>query len=126
MSTDFVELDRLLTIPASNTITVGLECSVPYGDYTAWVFSGAVPNLSVQPKYGGVNDGAAVVVNAAGAKKVFAVAANEIRPSTNIKVKNPGDDGPAPSLKPELAITNNDSKEAKIGVYMVAITPGGL
>jgi len=126
MSAGFVELTRLLTVAPSATITVGLECGSPYRNLTAWVYSGATPNLSVQPKYGGVNDGSAVTVNAVGAKKVYQVAVDEVRPSTSITIKHPSDDAAAPSLKPELAITNNDSKEAKIGVYMLAATIGGV
>ena len=121
----YAELYRYVSVPASGTVTLGLACSTPYKNYTAWVYCGSTPNLSVQPLFGGVNDGAAVVVNAVGPKKVFQVAVDEVRPSTN-PGKNPGDDVAPPSLLSEIAITNNAITAIMVGVYMVAIPTGAV
>ena len=125
MSITYIERTRYIVIPPAGAMTIGLECGSPYKDYAAWVFCGSTPNLSVQPLYGGFNDGAPVVVNSAGPKKVFQVGGDEMRPSTTIINRHPGDESPAPSLKPELTITNNGAAAINVGVYMVAI-PGGV
>jgi hypothetical protein len=119
----YVELDRYVLVPGSGVVTLGLACGAPYKNYTGWVYCGSTPNLSVQPKFGGVNDGAAVTVNAVGPKKVFQVAVDEIRPSTN-PGQNPSDDSVAPSLISQLVITNNDADDIMVGVYMVALSLG--
>ena len=120
----YTEQYRYVSVPASGTVTIGLECSNPYKNYTAWVFCGSMPTLSVQPKFGGVNDGAAVVVNAVGPKKVFQVAVDEVRPSTHIIATSPHDESAPPSLKSELAITNNALTSIMVGVYMLATQAG--
>jgi hypothetical protein len=122
----YVELTRSMKIGAGATVTVGLECTVPYRNYTAWVHVGQTATLSVQPKFGGVNDGSAVAVTAIGPKKVYQVAVDEIRPSTKITGINPGDVSAPPGLVSELAITNSGGTEVTVGVYMIAITPGGM
>ena len=122
----YVELTRSVKVGAGATVTIGLECSVPHRNYTAWVHIGKAATLSVQPKFGGVNDGSAVAVTTIGPKKVYQVAVDEIRPSTKIQGTHPGDESAPPGLVSELAITNSGGSEVVVGVYMIAIAPGGM
>jgi len=94
----------------------------------AWVYVlSATPNIDVQPKFAGYDDGAPVTISSKGATTVFKVPVEEIRPSTRGLSKHPDDEGPPYSMKSELVIQNQDVvNEIEFSVYMLATaTVGG-
>jgi hypothetical protein len=111
----------------ADVVTVAVESGTPYRHYMAWVkVYAATINVSVQPLFGGQNDGAAVVINTAPPNKVIQVPIEEIRPPTNNIQKHPDDMSPPIVLKSELQITNSAAVPATVDIWMIAAaTPGG-
>jgi hypothetical protein len=129
---EHIQLTRKLTLDANggpnDSITLTLESGNPYRHYMAWVYVlSATPDLDVQPKFAGDNDGAVVNVSSKGPTVVFKVPMEEIRPSTRGIKAHPDDDAPPHILKSELVITNQDvTNPIEFSVYMLAMaTPGG-
>jgi hypothetical protein len=129
MAADYIQLTRRITLAATggpgDIATVTFESGSPYIRYTAWVHSGNTPNVSAQPMLAGQNDGAAVVVNAAGAKKVFQAAADEVRPATQGLSKQSDDVAPAIPIKSEVKLTNLAATPVTLHVYIMAAVLGG-
>jgi len=130
MNVTHLELARRIKLEAAggaDSATLTLESGTPYRHYCAWVKVYATTiNVSVQPKFGGENDGAAVVVNTAPPNKVFQVPIEEWRPSTRLNKKHPDDESLPVILKSELVITNSAAVPAVVDVWMMAAaTPGG-
>ncbi|MCK5601183.1 hypothetical protein KAR91_04915, partial [Candidatus Pacearchaeota archaeon] len=113
---------------ANDTVTVTLESGNPYRHYIAWVYVlSATPDINVQPKFAGANDGGVVNIGAKGATVVFKVPMEEIRPATRGIHKHPADNSIPNILKSELVISNEDvTNHIEFSVYMIAMaTPGG-
>ena len=125
---NYLSYTRRFELAAAGVVTVALECGVPYKDYTAFVaIAGAgTISVSIQPLFGGANDGSAVVYSAAGLKKAYQSASDEIRPPTTGLQKNPADSDVVAPVKSELQITNNGTGAVVASVYMSAIAGGGL
>ena len=130
MNVEHLLVAKRLTLEATggaDTATLALESGTPYRHYMAWVkvYSGTI-NVSVQPKFGGENDGAAVVVNTALPSKVFQVPIEELRPPTRLTKPQNATEALPLVLKSELVITNSAAVVATVDVFMMAAaTPGG-
>jgi len=111
----------------ADTITLSLESGTPYRHYIAWAkVHASTINVSIQPQFGGENDGAVVNIITAPPVKVFQVPQEEVRPPTRGINKHPNDASVPVALKSELVITNLAAVEATVDVYiMAAATPGG-
>lgn len=131
MNVEHLQLVRRIKLEASggaDTTTIALESGTPYRHLNMWVRvrSIAAVNVTAQPLYGGVNDGAATAVGDSNPIKVYQIPLEEMRPATRITVKHPDDSDAAESLKPALKLTNNAAAVADISVYIMATaTPGG-
>jgi len=113
---EFVNLAKKLTIAGGGGVeTVTLEHGYPYRNYTAWVSipNAGVLNVSVQPKFGGYDDGSAVSFTAAGVKKVKQTVTDELRPPTR-------DNNGVSPLKSELVITNSAVAAIEANIYVLA------
>lgn len=129
MNAEYLQLTRRVNLEASggaDSVTIELNSGTPYRHLVMWIYSQATPNLTAQPLYGGINDGASVNVTTPGMTKVFQAAVDEIRPATRVVVKHPSDIGPAFSAKPALEITNSAANPVMISIYVIAAaSPGG-
>ena len=115
----YVQVNKVVTLAPTgqpgSVVVVELDVGMPYFQYCAWV-AGSATNVSVQPLFGGLNDGSAFVVNTTVAKKVLQTAVEELRPATTGLV-----DG-STAAKSALQLTNTDSHAATLTVMLVART----
>lgn len=132
MFAEYMQLARRFTLSAkggaNDAVNMTLESGNPYRHYLAWLHVlSATPDINVQPKFAGDNDGVVVNVTSRGATIVFKVPTEEIRPSTRGIRKHSDDDAVPNILKSELYITNEDvTNPIEFSVYMIAVaTPGG-
>lgn len=123
---NYLSYTRKIELASGGVSTVTLECGAPYKDYTAWVgIAGAgTITVSVQPLFGGANDGSAVAYAAAGVKKVYQTPADEMRPPTTGLHKNPADNDVVEAVKSELKITNGGTGPVVASVYISALVGG--
>lgn len=123
---EYQQLVKTYKLANGESAKATLETGTPYRHLTVWgrVAGGGVINVSMQPMFGGVNDGSAVVFSTAGHQKVFQVTPEEVRPATR---GFPKELEPQPkALKSEINITNSGANPVEVNLFMIcAAAPGG-
>lgn len=111
----YFQIAKKVEIPASSAVTVEIESGVPYYNMVIYLNGNAI-NLSVQPMFGGANDGVATAVAAPIHTKIYQMSQDLVRPATT------GIAGVTP-LKSAVKFTNSDVSDAVIDLLVVALTP---
>jgi hypothetical protein len=108
MNVEHLQLTRRIRLIPGTPRTFSLESGTPYRHTTMWVriHSDAAVNVTAQPQFGGINDGAASIITDNIPTKVFQVTVEEVRPATRFNRPHSNDNIVVESIKSELLLTN--------------------